>query len=145
MLGGPLSRDVSALELLKRPEVSVSSLYGLIGAGPNYFLEQDYSDTKTEYLNTQVSEQVAIQHKYQGYIARQSDDIARNRKNEAKVIPEDLDFSNISGLSNEIRQKLSEYRPQTLGQASRIPGVTPAAISVLLVHIKRLSGTRKSA
>ncbi len=145
VLGGPLSRDVTAAELLKRPEVTVSNLYRLTGDAPDYFADKGLSNEQTDYFNTQVSEQVAIQNKYQGYIARQSDDIARNRKNEAKVIPENLDYTQISGLSNEIRQKLSDHRPGTLGQASRIPGVTPAAISVLLVHIKRLSGVRKSA
>jgi tRNA uridine 5-carboxymethylaminomethyl modification enzyme len=84
-----------------------------------------------------VAEQVEIQAKYAGYIARQQAEIDRQRRNETARLPEDLDYSRVRGLSNEVQQKLSDYRPQTLGQASRIPGVTPAAISILLVHMKK--------
>ena len=85
-----------------------------------------------------VVEQIEIQAKYQGYIERQSEEVARNRANEEALLPEDIDYAGIGGLSAEIRQKLIRHRPQTLGQASRIQGMTPAAISILLVHLHHL-------
>ena len=85
----------------------------------------------------QVIEQVDIQAKYQGYIERQQDEVTRNLANEETRFADDFNFLEISGLSREIQQKLAQHRPQTLGQASRIQGVTPAAISILLVHLKR--------
>ena len=84
-----------------------------------------------------VAEQVEIQAKYQGYISRQQEEIERHRRNETLELPENLDYSAVSGLSNEVRQKLQQHRPATVGQASRISGVTPAAISLLLVHLKK--------
>jgi tRNA uridine 5-carboxymethylaminomethyl modification enzyme len=84
-----------------------------------------------------VAEQVTIQLKYAGYIDRQQQDIDRVQRHEAMSIPADLDFMSVDGLSNEIRQKLSESRPSNLARASRIPGVTPAALSLLLVHLKK--------
>ena len=87
--------------------------------------------------DAQVIEQLEIQARYQGYIERQQDEVARSLANEETRFPDSFDFSNISGLSKEVQQKLVAHRPQTLGQASRIQGVTPAAISILLVHLKR--------
>ena len=84
-----------------------------------------------------MAEQLDIQAKYSGYIARQRDEIERARRYEELVLPADLDYSKVQGLSAEVRQKLAAQRPATLGQASRIPGVTPAAISLLLVHLKK--------
>ena len=84
-----------------------------------------------------AAEQVEIQAKYSGYIARQQDEIARTRRHEDTRLPEDLDYAEVSGLSSEVRQKLAAQRPSTLGQAARIPGVTPAAVSLLLVHLKK--------
>ena len=84
-----------------------------------------------------MAEQVEIQAKYQGYIERQREEIARSEHYENLKLPHDLDYGSLRGLSVEVRQKLDRYRPETLGQASRISGVTPAAISVLLVHLKR--------
>jgi hypothetical protein len=89
-----------------------------------------------------VIEQVEIQAKYQGYIERQQEEVARNLASEETRFPAGFDFTTISGLSREVQQKLAEQRPQTLGQASRIPGVTPAAISILLVCLKRRQGER---
>jgi len=84
-----------------------------------------------------VAEQVEIQAKYAGHIARQQDEIARTRRHEDTRLPEDLDYAEVSGLSAEVRQKLGAQRPATLGQAARILGVTPAAVSLLLVHLKK--------
>ena len=145
VLGAPLSRDVTAADLLKRPEVGMSAISQLSGPFPDYFDKLEMPLSLNQSLNRQVQLQTEIQAKYQGYIARQAEDIARARRNEDKVLPQHLDYADISGLSTEIREKLSNLRPETLGQASRIAGVTPAAVSVLLVHLKRLSGRRKSA
>jgi len=124
LLKTPLSRDNSLEELLRRPEVSYDDLMltGICGEPAQ---------------DLQAAEQVEIQIKYQGYIKRQHDDIARQLKYENTLLPIDLDFSLISGLSNEIVAKLSDARPQTLGMASRISGITPAAVSLLLVYLKK--------
>ena len=124
VLGGPLSREARLSELLKRPATTYESLMSLPG------LQQSDVDPV-------VAEQVEIQAKYQGYISRQQEEIARHRRNETLELPENLDYSSVSGLSNEVRQKLQQHRPATVGQASRISGVTPAAISLLLVHLKK--------
>jgi tRNA uridine 5-carboxymethylaminomethyl modification enzyme len=123
--------NVSALEALRRPDITYASLVALPGAGPGV------ADSK-------VAEQVEIQCKYAGYIARQQDEIARARLYEDSAIPADFDYAQVAGLSNEVRQKLSAQRPATLGQVGRIPGVTPAAVSILLVHLKK-SGARRRA
>jgi tRNA uridine 5-carboxymethylaminomethyl modification enzyme len=85
-----------------------------------------------------VAEQVEIQAKYQGYIARQQDEVGRREGQESMLLPADLDYAHVRGLSNEVRQTLARQRPETIGQAARISGVTPAAISLLLVHLKRI-------
>ncbi|RKZ36004.1 MAG: tRNA uridine-5-carboxymethylaminomethyl(34) synthesis enzyme MnmG, partial [Gammaproteobacteria bacterium] len=126
VLGNPINREYSLMELLRRPEVDYQGLMSLPGAGPG-------TDEPV------VAEQVEIQARYHGYIERQEVDIARTRRNEETVIPEDLDYASVSGLSSEARQKLTDGRPATLGQAGRIAGVTPAAISLLLIHLKRIS------
>jgi tRNA uridine 5-carboxymethylaminomethyl modification enzyme len=127
LFGNVLTRAYHLDELLKRPEVSYKSLQHL----------PDFS--QDESLDERVIEQVEIQCKYAGYIDRQVEEIDRHRKHETTVLPKDLDYSAVSGLSNEVRQKLQTHRPTTLGQASRISGITPAAISVLLIHLKKLS------
>ena len=124
VLGQAIHREYSLMELLKRPEVSYAELMTLPGAG-------------TGISHAQVAEQVEITAKYHGYIERQEVEIARSRLHEEARLPVDLDFGSVRGLSAEVCQKLSEQRPRTLGQASRIPGVTPAAISLLLVHLKK--------
>jgi tRNA uridine 5-carboxymethylaminomethyl modification enzyme len=131
VLQGPLSRDSRALELLRRPEVKYVELITLPGVGPGV------SDPA-------VAEQVEIQCKYAGYIERQQEEIHRNRRHEEMHLPPELDYGKVRGLSTEVREKLSRHRPTTLGQAGRIPGVTPAAVSLLLVHLKR-GGFRRSA
>ena len=124
VLHGPLARESRAAELLRRPEVSYGELMSLPGVGPG---ETD----------PQVAEQVEIQAKYAGYIERQRDEIERQRRHEEMVLPTDFDYSQVHGLSREVSEKLGRHRPHTLGQAGRIPGVTPAAISLLLIHLKR--------
>ncbi len=118
----PLNREYSLLDLLKRPE----------------FVYQDIAGLKGEAVsNEQVAEQVEISAKYAGYIDRQRDEIERLRAHENTEIPADFDFSTIEGLSNEVKQKLNDARPDTLARASRIQGVTPAAVSLLLVYLKK--------
>jgi tRNA uridine 5-carboxymethylaminomethyl modification enzyme len=142
---GPLSREQRALELLRRPEVSYEALVASLdaeaarGATPT-----DGSSPETvqhwlddERLAVQVPLQVDVQAKYHGYIDRQQEEIERQRRHEDARLPDDLDYAAVRGLSNEVRQRLVEHRPATLGQASRIPGVTPAAVSLLLVHLKK--------
>ena len=109
----------SQLELLRRPEVTYANLIGDGGIDP------------------QVAQQVEIQAKYEGYIERQRQEVARRRELEDQRLPAQLDYAAVRGLSIEVQQKLSRHRPETIGQASRISGVTPAAISLLLVHLKR--------
>jgi tRNA uridine 5-carboxymethylaminomethyl modification enzyme len=127
----PLSRDYSAFDLLLRPEVNYDDLLELIGA-------PDWSDVDAR-LPSQVRAQIEVRAKYAGYIERQQDEIDRQQRNEDTRLPEDLDYLQVAGLSHEVRQKLAEARPATVGQASRMPGVTPAAISILLVHLKKRS------
>ncbi len=131
VLGGPLSREARAMELLRRPDVSYAALMTLPGVGPGV------ADIK-------VAEQVEIQAQYAGYIDRQHEEIERQRRHEESPLPRDFDYSQVRGLSAEVGEKLARIRPITLGQAARIPGVTPAAISLLLVHLKKHS-QRKSA
>ncbi len=127
VLGCKLNKEVRATEALRRPQVDYQSLVSLEGVGPGV------EDPK-------VAEQIEIQAKYSGYIDRQRDEIERQRKYEEAVLPDDFDFAAVSGLSNEVKQKLVHQRPATIGQAARIPGVTPAAISLLLVYLKKRSG-----
>ncbi|HEX7047334.1 MAG TPA: tRNA uridine-5-carboxymethylaminomethyl(34) synthesis enzyme MnmG [Gammaproteobacteria bacterium] len=132
LLGAPLTREFKALELLRRPELDYASLHALAGI--------DRCET-----DRAVIEQVEIQAKYAGYIDRQQDEIARSLRNETLAVPVNFDFTAVKGLSNEVRQKLADVRPETLGQAARIPGVTPAAVSLLLVHLKKHGAYRESA
>ncbi len=126
-IGQRLSREYNLEDLLRRPEVSYHSLMQLDAAGPGV-------------CEPVVAEQVEVQVKYAGYIARQRNEIARTRLNEESKIPEGFDYTTVSGLSAEVSQKLVAHQPQTIGQASRIPGVTPAAISLLLVFVKKRAG-----
>jgi tRNA uridine 5-carboxymethylaminomethyl modification enzyme len=130
VLGGPLSREQTAFELLRRPEVAYAELEALVGA-----LDVQGLDDR---LPLQVRLELEVRARYAGYIERQQADIERQRGNEQLELPATLDYAGIAGLSNEVRQKLLETRPATIGQASRVPGVTPAALSILVVHLKRL-------
>lgn len=127
VLGQPMEREYRLFDLLRRPEVDYHNLMSLPGAGQ--------SDLGADPLK--VIEQVEIQAKYQGYIERQQDEIEKNLTHEQHQIPVGLDYSEVRGLSIEVQQCLARARPETLGQASRVQGVTPAAISLLLVHLKR--------
>jgi tRNA uridine 5-carboxymethylaminomethyl modification enzyme len=127
---GPLSREHRALELLRRPEVSYEVLAEVVGESTDEWRTD-------ERLAAQVPVQVDVQAKYRGYIERQHEEIERQRRHEDTPLAQDFDYSAVRGLSNEVRQRLIEHRPATLGQAARIPGVTPAAVSLLLVHLKR--------
>jgi len=130
LLGTTLNREVHALDLLRRPEVDYAALTAVDVVGAGAALDD-------ERLAEQVAAQVDVQAKYDGYITRQTTEIERQRRNETTTLPQDLDYRVIRGLSNEVRQRLIEARPATLGQAARVPGVTPAAVSLLLVHLKR--------
>jgi tRNA uridine 5-carboxymethylaminomethyl modification enzyme len=124
VFGQPLEREYNLASLLRRPDVSYAVLMTLPGAGPGV-------------LDPSVADQIEIQAKYHGYIERQKEEIERNEEHENARLPEDLDYLKVRGLSIEVQQKLNQHRPETLGQAARISGVTPAAISILLVHLKR--------
>jgi tRNA uridine 5-carboxymethylaminomethyl modification enzyme len=138
VLGAPLARDTSAFELLKRPGVTYDALLEIAGAPAEW--APGGAGAVDDRLPAQVRAQVEVRAKYAGYIQRQQDEIERARGNEETALPADLDYTRISGLSHEVRQKLAEVRPATVGQAGRIPGVTPAAVSILLVHLKKRSG-----
>ena len=126
VFGDVLSRGYKLAELLRRPNVTYDSLTSIPAVGGR--VEDD-----------KVAEQVEIQFKYAGYIDRQQDEIERQRRHEETLLPEQLDYNQVSGLSNEVRQKLMDQRPVSIGQAVRIQGITPAAISLLLVHLKKQS------
>jgi tRNA uridine 5-carboxymethylaminomethyl modification enzyme len=129
VLGAPApARDVSALELLRRPEVSYQALSALVGSG---------AECADDRLAAQVHCAIEVEASYSGYIERAREEIERTRAHEHTRLPADLDYSALAGLSHEVREKLTELRPMTLGQAARISGVTPAAIAILLVHLKR--------
>ena len=133
VLGQAIEREYTLQDLLRRPGVTYAGLMTLPGAGP-------------ASIDAQVAEQVEIQIKYQGYIERQQIEITRQEGHETTQLPLDLDYRKVHGLSMEVQQKLNQYRPQTLGQAARISGITPAALSLLLVYLKRgFSATQKSA
>ncbi|MBS0194334.1 MAG: tRNA uridine-5-carboxymethylaminomethyl(34) synthesis enzyme MnmG [Proteobacteria bacterium] len=123
-----LGHEASALDLLKRPELGYDALCAVTGIGPGV-------------ADATVAEQVEIGVKYAGYLQRQNEDIARQRRNEVTAIPDGFDFAGVRGLSAEVMAKFGKVRPQTIGQAQRIPGVTPAAISLLLVHLARHTGS----
>ena len=123
VLGEPLTKSSTAIELLRRPSVDYQGLMTLLDE------EQTVADD--------VAEQVMIQVKYAGYINRQQNEVNRLQRNENTTLPADLDYKNVRGLSNEVREKLQNAKPLSLGQAARISGVTPAAVSLLLVHLRR--------
>lgn len=137
LLGTTLSREAHAFDLLRRPEVSYATLASIEQVGQAEWMNAPDAD---ERLAEQVQLQVEVQAKYTGYIDRQQDEIERQRRHEETRLPENIDYAQVRGLSMEVRQRLQEARPDTVGRAARIPGVTPAAISLLLVHLKRRQG-----
>jgi tRNA uridine 5-carboxymethylaminomethyl modification enzyme len=130
VLGKPIEREYSLAALLRRPNVSYRSLMTICP-----------SDNEVE--DDRVAEQVETQAKYCGYIARQKDEVDRRADQEEMELPAELDYRAVRGLSQEVLQKLERQRPETLGQAARISGITPAALSLLLVHLKRGSPPQK--
>ncbi|QLE07899.1 tRNA uridine-5-carboxymethylaminomethyl(34) synthesis enzyme MnmG [Pseudoalteromonas shioyasakiensis] len=132
LLKTPLTREASLEDLIRRPEVRYNDLMAIDGLG-------------SEFDNQAALEQVEIHTKYAGYIARQQDEINKQLRHEQTVLPKDFDYSTVSGLSNEVIAKLTDSRPDTIGQASRISGITPAAISLLLVYLKKQGLLRKTA
>ena len=130
LLKTPMIREASGEDLLRRPEMTYQKLTQLDAFSP-------------AMDDTQAAEQVEIQVKYEGYIKRQQDEIEKSLRHENTLLPADLDYSNIKGLSNEVVVKLSDSRPESIGIASRISGITPAAISILLVHLKKQGMLRK--
>ena len=119
----PLARNYKAADLLRRPEIDYVDLVEIIGVG--------------EGVTPAVAEQVEIQAKYSGYLDRQQDEIDKAKRHQKTAIPNVINYAQVRGLSTEVQQKLSDHRPETIGQAGRIPGVTPAAISLLMVHLKK--------
>jgi tRNA uridine 5-carboxymethylaminomethyl modification enzyme len=127
VLGKPIEREYSLMDLLRRPGVSYAALAELSEGG-------------SPVGDTAVASQVEIQAKYQGYVERQHEEVARQERYETVALPRDLDYRGVRGLSIEVQQKLNQHQPETIGQASRISGITPAAVSLLLVHLKRGAG-----
>jgi len=125
VFGQKLSREANLHDLLRRPNLDYAALMTLEGAEPECRLPEN------------VIEQVEIQVKYQGYIDRQNEEIDSRRDIETLKLPDDIDYSKVKGLSAEVQQKLNQHKPETVGQASRISGVTPAAVALLMVHLKR--------
>ncbi|WP_038909388.1 tRNA uridine-5-carboxymethylaminomethyl(34) synthesis enzyme MnmG [Dickeya oryzae] len=132
LLKSPLSREANGEDLLRRPEMDYAQLTALPMFAP-------------ALPDVQATEQVEIQVKYEGYIARQQDEIEKQLRNENTLLPADLDYRQVSGLSNEVIAKLNDHKPGSIGQASRISGITPAAISILLVWLKKQGMLRRSA
>ena len=137
LLGTTLAREAHAFDLLRRPEVSYAALASIEQVGLAEWMSVEHAD---ERLVEQVQLQVEVQAKYTGYIDRQQDEVQRQQRHEETRLPENLDYAQVRGLSIEVRQRLQEARPETVGRAARVPGVTPAAISLLLVHLKRHQG-----
>ncbi|GIU39106.1 tRNA uridine-5-carboxymethylaminomethyl(34) synthesis enzyme MnmG [Shewanella colwelliana] len=131
-LNTPITREATFEELLRRPELDYPKLMGIEGFGP-------------AIKDQRAAEQVQIQVKYSGYIQRQQDEIDKAIRHEKTLMPQNLDYQEVPGLSNEVIAKLNDHKPETIGQASRISGITPAAISILLVHLKKRGLLRKSA
>jgi len=131
LLANPINREYRFSDMLKRPEIKIDNLLPFIND------PAQYSDRATE--------QVEINSKYAGYLSRQQDEINKALKHESTELSVDLDYQLVKGLSNEVRQKLQDARPATIGQAGRISGITPAAISLLLVHLKRQLPDKKTA
>jgi tRNA uridine 5-carboxymethylaminomethyl modification enzyme len=124
LIGQTIEREYNLFELLRRPNLNYAQVLALPGGGEGV-------------ADARVAEQVEIAAKYQGYIDRQNEEVEKHREQENLRLPPDLDYSRLTGLSMEVRQRLQKARPETLGQAARMQGITPAAISVLLVYAKR--------
>ena len=131
-IGVDLQKETTAANLLRRPELSYSKISKLTNVGMI-----DDKDITFDELREQIEQQLDVQAKYAGYIERQQREIARQEKQETLRLPLDIDYATVDGLSNEARQRLETSRPVTLGQASRLEGMTPSAVSLILVHLKK--------
>ncbi len=138
LLEKPMSREYSLADLLARPEVSYTSLMQAVG-------HEKTPETGLVELQRQITEQAEIHIKYKGYIDRQEDDIQKLKRQENTPLPEDFDYQQMQGLSNELKQKLQKVRPDNIARAARIPGMTPAAISLLLIYLKKYQAIRKKS
>ncbi len=130
VLGKAIEHEYNLFELLRRPEIAYRTLTSLAINGQAQAAPE---------IDDTVVEQLEISAKYQGYIDRQAEEVAKSSSYENTALPADLDYATVAGLSNEVKQKLNLHKPQTIGQASRIQGITPAAISLLLIHLKRFN------
>ncbi|MGI9261691.1 MAG: tRNA uridine-5-carboxymethylaminomethyl(34) synthesis enzyme MnmG, partial [Woeseiaceae bacterium] len=139
ILGDGLRREFRAAELLRRPELSYRDVVSLSAVGTSSWQNKMCAEQVAE-----VDLQLDVKARYSGYIERQEREIAKHAKQEKLALPADLDYSAVTGLSTEARQRLETAQPATLGQASRLEGVTPATVSLLLIHLKK-SQLRKSA
>lgn len=137
-LGTPLEREYTLHDLLKRPQANYVGLMSLVNEHGDFLAGPGLEDVA-------AAEQVEIQVKYAGYVAKQQEDVQRQAAQESLNIPTDIDYDAITSLSIEVRQRLKQHKPQTIGQASRISGITPAAIALLLIHLKRLQQKKKAA
>jgi tRNA uridine 5-carboxymethylaminomethyl modification enzyme len=137
VLGKAIDHEYNLGDLLRRPGVGYEALLGMDGGKHAGAL---VSRETLGDLYEPVVEQIEIAAKYSGYIERQQDEIERQRRHQELALPADIDYGRVAGLSTEARQKLAQARPGTLGQASRLPGITPAAVSILLVHLKKRTG-----
>ncbi|HUE30861.1 MAG TPA: tRNA uridine-5-carboxymethylaminomethyl(34) synthesis enzyme MnmG, partial [Verrucomicrobiae bacterium] len=139
VLGAALAQDTAAFDLLRRPGVSYRALLEV--TGPPEWLPDESGEEPVlpidARLPDQIGTQVEVRARYAGYLERQQEEVERARRNEETPLPADLDYRALAGLSHEVRQRLAEARPATVGQAGRVPGVTPAAVSILLVHLKK--------
>ena len=138
LLDKPISREQNLADLLSRPRVSYDSLIKAVQ-------EQPFTEVKFNSAADQARKQVEVHLKYQGYIDRQSEEISRMKRQEDTRLPEDLDYEIMQGLSNELKQKLIKARPENIGRASRIPGMTPAALSLILVYLKKHKSISRKA
>ena len=138
LLDKPISREQNLADLLSRPRVSYDSLIKAVE-------EQPFTEVKFNSAADQARKQVEVHLKYKGYIDRQSEEIARMKRQEDTRLPEDLDYEIMQGLSNELKQKLIKARPENIGRASRIPGMTPAALSLILVYLKKHKSISRKA
>lgn len=138
LLGKQIEREYSLFDLLRRPEVSYRGLMSVSDGDGGLLAGPGLEDAVS-------AEQVELQAKYAGYVTRQQEEVDRQAALESQPIPAELDYDSIASLSFEVRQRLKAARPETVGQAGRVSGVTPAAISLLLVHLKRLQYGKKAA
>jgi tRNA uridine 5-carboxymethylaminomethyl modification enzyme len=152
ILETPITREYNLADLLSRPRVTYDALHEAISGGgvpgneiTNPDLESGTSMDLNRNLQAQINQQVEIQIKYQGYIDRQQDEIDKLKRQEDTPLPEDFEYQGMQGLSNELKQKLEQARPQSIGRAARIPGMTPAAVSLLLIYLKKHRSLNKKA